>query len=226
MSDSTHHLDAFSAALAEAAAASGLTLDGAELDACRAHYALLVTWNRTHNLTRITAPGDAARKHYLDCLAPLKRILPHPRGFVDVGSGAGFPGLLAALVWPEARAVLVEPAQKRASFLLLAASAMGLAVEIAAPGTHLAGEALDAAGAPARGDMVLSRATFSPGRRGELRSYAGLGATVAVWGHLHDTATWQEEVSMWDDWQTRSIPYTVDGLEERALLLAERRRLG
>lgn len=202
--------ETFAAALAAAAKASGHPLPSAVVTACAAHFGLLVTWNKTHNLTRITAPAEAARKHYLDCLLPLLQVLQPPSAFVDVGSGSGFPGLMAALAWPEARALLVEPAKKRASFLTLAAAAMGVLVDVREPG------------AAVRAPMVLSRATFSPGQRGELTRYAEDRAQIVVWGHRHDASTWEAEVATWPGWRATERDYLVDGLEPRALLVAER----
>jgi 16S rRNA G527 N7-methylase RsmG len=200
--------DRLRVALAAGARGSGVTLEQRVIDACAIHYELLVRWNRTHNLTRITDPEDAARKHYLDCLVPLL-AWPAPAAFVDVGSGAGFPGLMAALAWPSAHALLVEPAQKRVSFLQLAAGAMKVKVEVHAPGASV------------RAPVVVSRATFSPGGRGELSRYAAEAAAIAVWGHRHDLPTWESEVSTWGGWRATAVDYRVEGLEERSLLVAE-----
>lgn len=200
----------FEEILCGAAAASGIALDKAALAACAAHYRLLVTWNRTHNLTRIVGPEDAARLHYLDCLAPLVEG-EAPRSFVDVGSGAGFPGLLAALAWSSTEAFLIEPSKKRASFLVLAAAAMGL--------DPARVTVLDA-GPSVTAERVLSRATFAAGSRRTLTRYAAPGAEVAVWGHPHDVSTWGQEVATWG-WSALSPrAYRIVGLEERCLLLA------
>ena len=191
--------------LVRAAGASGVPLQPRVVDACAAHFALLVRWNRTHNLTRITDPEEAAKRHYLDCLLPLL-AWEAPRSFVDVGAGAGFPGLLAALVWPTAKATLVEPAAKRVSFLRLAATAMAVDVEIEPPGN-------------ARGDRVLSRATFPPGAREQLAPYAG--HEIAVWGHADDLDTWKDEVATWGQrWSGTCRPYALPGFAGRMLLLA------
>jgi len=197
-------------ALSEALRATGVPLPPAVLSAFEAHYDLLVTWNRTHNLTRITAPEAAATRHYLDCWMPLVSCLKVPGAFIDVGSGAGFPGLMAALAWPNAEATLIEPAQKRVSFLLQAAQAMGVKVKVEAPGTAVT--------AP----CVLSRATFSPGSRDELQKYLSPQGTIAVWGHPHDETMWRTEVGTWPGIEDRLLPYSVPGLEERALLVATR----
>jgi 16S rRNA (guanine527-N7)-methyltransferase len=200
----------FEAHLTSAAKSSRLFLSPRIVAACIAHFELLVRWNRTHNLTRITDPADAARRHYLDCIAPLS-AWEAPASFVDVGSGAGFPGLLAALVWPDAKATLVEPSAKRVSFLRLAADAMGVEVEIGDPGRG-------------RGERVLSRATFPSGEREPLTAYVAPGdASLAVWGHDGDLDTWEKEVSTWGpSWSASSRAYEIAGVEPRSLLVARR----
>lgn len=200
-------MSGLAAELRAAAEASGVHVPPRLVEACEAHFGLLVTWNKTHNLTRITAPRDAARAHYLDSLAPLLGR-PAPRHVVDVGSGAGFPGLLAALAWPQARVTLVEPASKRASFLTLAAAAMGVTVDVVAPGAGV------------RGDCVLSRATFPPGARRELLGSAEPGGAIGVWGHSHDAATWATEVATWGAVVEPAWPYAVDELGPRCVLQA------
>jgi 16S rRNA (guanine527-N7)-methyltransferase len=196
--------------LENAATASHVSLSGDMAQACAEHFALLLRWNETHNLTRIVDPAEAARKHYLDCLAPLLAVgVQQDLGaFIDVGSGAGFPGLLAALVWPKAAATLIEPARKRASFLVLAARAMGLTVTVAAPeATRLQ-----------MAELVLSRATFPAGKRAPLLERAR--QAVAVWGHSRDAATWNLELATWREWRKGTQEYMVDGLEPRHLLWA------
>jgi 16S rRNA (guanine527-N7)-methyltransferase len=198
--------------LAAAASASGVSLEARVSDACVRHFELLLRWNAAHNLTRVTDPAEAARKHYLDCLVPLLAVGEPPSGFVDIGSGAGFPGLLAALLWPMATAVLVEPSRKRASFLVLAAAAMGLSrVRVEPP----AGQ---------RAPLVLSRATFSAGERRPLGAAALESGSVWLWGTSAERAAWEEEVRAWpEQWSTSEQPYHVDGLAQRCLLVAARR---
>lgn len=202
----------FAGALRRIGSASGVELSEQMVEACAAHYQLLVTWNRTHNLTRVVDQERAVRLHYLDCLVPLLSC-DAPRSFVDVGSGAGFPGLMAMLVWPSAVAVLLEPARKRASFLTMAASRMGL---------NAAVEGLVRQGEEPQGERVLSRATFPPGARRQLIGYAGPAGEIVVWGHPHDVSTWEAEVATWG-WHARSpLGYRVEGVEPRCLLRASR----
>lgn len=72
-------------------------------------------WNRIHNLTAIRNPQDMLYQHVMDSLA----VLPHISGpqIVDVGSGAGLPGIPIALARPDWQVTLVESNQKKASFL-------------------------------------------------------------------------------------------------------------
>jgi len=103
----------------------GLTLDSAVVDRFEAHYELLVRWNRRLNLTRITAPEEAARRHFLES-AFLTTLVDAPVSVVDVGSGAGFPGLPLACVWSAAEVTLVEPLAKRCVFLKEVVRLVGL----------------------------------------------------------------------------------------------------
>lgn len=103
----------------------GLELDAAVVERFARHFDLLVTWNRKVNLTRIVDPTEAARLHFLES-AYLTRLVEPPARLIDVGSGAGFPGVPLACLWPECEVTLVEPATKRAVFLKEVVRALGL----------------------------------------------------------------------------------------------------
>ncbi|MFN3395641.1 MAG: 16S rRNA (guanine(527)-N(7))-methyltransferase RsmG [Thermodesulfovibrionales bacterium] len=78
----------------------------------------LKRWNRAYNLTSIRKDEDIIIKHFLDSLLYL-RALPEGKIVVmDVGSGAGFPGIPLKIVRPEIRLFLVEPSRKKAGFLM------------------------------------------------------------------------------------------------------------
>lgn len=85
---------------------------------------LLLQWNRVHNLSGYK---DAATiEHYLyDALYPVT-FLPPVRSAMDIGTGAGFPGLILAMAMPQTAWTLVEPLQKRAGFLQFAKATLGL----------------------------------------------------------------------------------------------------
>ena len=82
------------------------------------YLSLLLTWNRTTNLTSITDPFEVVSKHFVDSLTALKAFkFPLSGAVIDVGSGAGFPGIPLKLVRNDLRLVLVEPSVKKCSFL-------------------------------------------------------------------------------------------------------------
>ncbi|MGH6889963.1 MAG: 16S rRNA (guanine(527)-N(7))-methyltransferase RsmG [Rhizomicrobium sp.] len=95
--------------------------------------ALLTDWNGRHNLVSRASLGDVWRRHIWDC-AQLVEWIPLSAGsLVDLGSGAGFPGLVLALLLRDRaafRTVLFEATRKKAEFLAAAASRLGIAVEI------------------------------------------------------------------------------------------------
>ena len=86
--------------------------------------ALLHEWNSVHNLTGAKTI-QAIYRNILDSLYPLT-FIQKPKSLLDVGTGAGFPGLVLAIALPEAEVVLAEPLKKRIAFLKYAAMDLGL----------------------------------------------------------------------------------------------------
>jgi 16S rRNA (guanine527-N7)-methyltransferase len=80
---------------------------------------LLHEWNQIHNLTGAKSV-DAIYVNIVDSLYPLT-FISQPKSLLDVGTGAGFPGLVLAIAYPETEVVLAEPLKKRVSFLKYAA---------------------------------------------------------------------------------------------------------
>ncbi len=113
----------FSAAYLRHAAATGLPLDRREILAV--WYDLLVKWNRRINLTRVDAPEDAVAYHLADSV-PLARSLASGERLLDIGSGAGVPGLIVAALREDVTVVCAESTAKKAAFLSQAALAMKL----------------------------------------------------------------------------------------------------
>jgi 16S rRNA (guanine527-N7)-methyltransferase len=85
------------------------------------HYRLLLRWNQKINLTRIAGLQDAVRYHYCESLYLATRLPEGPLRVIDVGSGAGFPGIPVAIYRSECRVDLVESHQRKAVFLREAA---------------------------------------------------------------------------------------------------------
>lgn len=79
---------------------------------------LLIEWNEKMNLTALTEPRDVAVKHFIDSLMLLKYAdIPQGVSMIDVGTGAGFPGLAIKIARPDIRLTLLDSLQKRLSFL-------------------------------------------------------------------------------------------------------------
>ncbi len=79
---------------------------------------LLVEWNEKMNLTGITDPDGIAEKHYLDSILPLKFFaLPENAKLIDVGTGAGFPGLPMKIYRQDVKLTLLDSLNKRINFL-------------------------------------------------------------------------------------------------------------
>ena len=96
---------------------------------CRYH-ALLTEANARMNLTRVSPdPRESADRNYLDSIAPLSQPFPGASTAVDVGSGAGFPGIPLAIMLPEVRFTLLDSLKKRVAFLQSVIDELGLNAE-------------------------------------------------------------------------------------------------
>ncbi len=87
------------------------------LDRCAEHALLVQEANRRMNLTKIVEPREIAAKHYLDCWRATRLLPLLGRAVLDLGSGAGYPGIPVALSEPHARVVLIESTKKKADFI-------------------------------------------------------------------------------------------------------------
>ncbi len=99
----------------------GLTLSEPVIAQLVEYLALLNRWNRAYNLTAIRDPERMVTHHLFDSLAvisPLEHAAGvQPKGIVDIGSGAGLPGLILAIIWRDVPVWLVEPVDKKCAFL-------------------------------------------------------------------------------------------------------------
>ena len=143
-----------------------LALDASLADRLLDYLALLVKWNGVYNLTAVREPDAMLRQHLLDSLSvvvPLATRLPQRDGapsarIVDVGSGAGLPGIVLALAWPRAHVMLVEPVGKKAAFLRQCQG------ELALTNLEVKATRVESLGAPEAGqvpDLVVCRAFAS-----------------------------------------------------------------
>jgi 16S rRNA (guanine527-N7)-methyltransferase len=104
----------------------GVHASSEQLKQFRAHYDLLVRWNERTNLTSIRDPVAILRRHFAESAYLTQVVKLGPGTLVDIGSGAGFPGLPVKVLSPSTKVVLVEAVQKKAAFLKEVARAVGL----------------------------------------------------------------------------------------------------
>jgi 16S rRNA (guanine527-N7)-methyltransferase len=110
------------------AAAAGVSRE--TLTRLEAYVALLIEWNAQHNLVSERSLEDVWRRHVWDS-AQLAAFIPEAAAsLVDLGSGAGFPGLVLAVLRPDLHVVLTESVAKKSRFLEAAASSLGAKAEI------------------------------------------------------------------------------------------------
>jgi 16S rRNA (guanine(527)-N(7))-methyltransferase RsmG len=93
------------------------SLTDEQIDALESHYNLLIQWNARLNLTRIESVEDAVKLHYCESLFVGTKLPGGPLRIVDVGSGAGFPGVPIAILRPECLITLVESHKRKGVFL-------------------------------------------------------------------------------------------------------------
>ncbi|MFC2067757.1 16S rRNA (guanine(527)-N(7))-methyltransferase RsmG [Chloroflexota bacterium] len=108
----------------------GLLLNSAQLEQFHIYYQELISWNRRMNLTTITRYKDVQIKHFLDALTVTLAYQPFiiNAGFriVDVGTGAGIPGIPINIVFPNLKLVLLESTVKKTAFLYYLKTKLGL----------------------------------------------------------------------------------------------------
>ena len=115
----------FETHLIEGAKTIGITFSEKEMNQLSRYGELLIEWNEKMNLTGITDPQGVAVKHMLDS-AVGTTLLPQEASLVDVGTGAGFPGIVLKILRPDLEIVLLDSLRKRLNFLDVVIHELGL----------------------------------------------------------------------------------------------------
>jgi len=192
-------------------------LAGRAEERLRRYLALLTKWNRVYNLTAITNPEQMITHHVLDSLAiaaPLDALLAGKEGarVLDVGSGAGLPGIPLAIARPGWRLTLLDCNSKKTAFIAQAVAEIGLTnVNVVTARVE------SFAGAPF--DAIVSRA-FSSLREFVTSTRALLGPT-GCWAAMKGSVPRDEVRELPSDVECRAVRrLRIPGLDaERHLLL-------
>ncbi len=190
-------------AIAERASGLPSPVTNEQAAALAALLAELERWNKKVNLTAIRDPDEMVTGHVMDSLAALPLV--EGKHVLDVGTGAGFPGLPLAIVQPQRSFVLLDSNNKKVQFVRHAAGMLGL--------TNV--------------EAVKARAEdFAPGYRFDTviaRAVATLAALVEMAGHhvgedgvfvaLKGRLPEEELTELPNAWQSTVMPLSVPGLE-------------
>ncbi len=104
--------------LVEGAEKLDISLTNEQVDQFMIYKKLLIEWNKKINLTAITDDEEVITKHFLDCLSLSKSIkMSELKNLIDIGTGAGFPGLVVKIAFPHIDVTLVDSLKKRLNFL-------------------------------------------------------------------------------------------------------------
>ncbi len=177
-----------------------------------AYLSLLIKWNKTYNLTAIHEPERMLTHHILDSLV----LVPHvePGRLLDVGSGAGFPGIPLAIARPNLQVTVMDASQKKCGFM------QQVVIELKLANVNVVHARVEASQAPEKFNLIVSRA-FA-----ELADFVRLSAhLLAPGGHwlaMKGVLPQAEITHLKAARVLRALPLQVPGLNaERSLIIME-----
>lgn len=211
--------------LHEGASAFGIGLDDQAVERLRKYMDELLRWNRSLNLTAITLPDEIVIKHFVDAMSIVPLLAPGER-LLDVGSGAGLPGLVVAILRDDQPITSLDAIDKKIRFQRHVCRLLGL-TQVEALHGRVEGLAEKRAG---QFDLVTSRAFRDPQRFIQLahrlvrpggRLVAMVSSTLTTTGHAMEAFADEHGLQLVE---TRSyeLPRQMGG---RQLLVLSRNRL-
>jgi 16S rRNA (guanine527-N7)-methyltransferase len=185
----------------------GLSLDTATVERLAAYLDLLTRWNERIRLVGSTEPAVLVRNHLAESLYLGRLITLSEQAVIDVGSGAGFPGVALQLAWPKLKTTYVEANAKKATFLKEVVRQTGLGRVITARAEDVKEQA----------DIVTARALermeLGPSWAEHLVVPNGM---LACWISIDFARDWARRSTGWQ-WQE---PVILPGTHSRSIALA------
>ncbi len=184
--------------------ALGLTLDREAQQRLLDYVALIEKWNRVYNLTAIREPEKMVSHHLLDSLAVAPHL--HAKRLLDVGSGAGLPGIPLALANPDTHVTLLDSNHKKAAFLNQAV------IELKLENAEVCSERVESWRTQNRFDVIISRAFSDMGEFVRItRRLLAPGGVFAAMKGLHP---YEEIDKLPPECEVRQVlPLAIPGLD-------------
>lgn len=214
------HRISWQEALIEGCSKLEIPIEGAILNQLGIYLGELRSWNRKFNLSGLEDPIEIAVKHFLDSLVAAKILKDRPGDSVlDIGSGAGFPGLPLKLIFPSLSFQLLEPSSKKTAFLRHVIGTLDL------KGIVVTSNRLQDL---AREPSTTERYQYALTRAVSLTEIISIVPTILARGGkliLWRTKAQQPHIAMHDLRQVGELPYTLPHFGERKLIIFEKQVL-